>query len=192
MLDKNKLKEILKEASELVKDIPEPVRSKAFEIAVAQLLGTSTEVKPVSDSDESVNMGDVEKQAISEPGFFEKMSEELEIDSQLLKTVYKLGKKDDLKVVARLTDNNAENQRRLAFLFLLAKKVGLDEEWVSAFDFAKQAKSHGIDDGHISENLSKERTILQSGRKRGKEYGLSPAGEARATEILREIIGGRG
>lgn len=191
MVNKNELKEILKEASELVKDIPEPVRGKAFEIAVAQFLGTSTKGKPARDSDESVGTGGVEKQTISKLGFFEKMSKELEIDSQLLKTVYKLGKKDDLKVVARLSGNNAENQRRLAFLFLLAKKVGFDGEWVSASDFANQAKSHGIDDGHISENLSKERTILQSGRKRGKEYGLSPAGEARATEILREIVGGR-
>lgn len=191
MIKKAELKEIFKEASELVEDIPEPVRSKAFEIAVTHLLGVSTEVKSLEIVNQSAKMSEGKTQAPVESRFFEKMSKELGIELEQLKTIYRLDKKGDLKVIAQLTGENAAGQRNLAFLYLLAKKVGLGEEWVSAFDFAKQAKSYGIYDGHVSKNLSKEKKILQSGRRRGKEYGLTPTGEAQAIEMLREMVEGK-
>lgn len=184
MNKKQDLKKIFEKASELVADVPDSVKSKAFEIAVSQML------KPESQEDKGRVKGSSqldESRRGAKKSFFEKMSEELAVEVEELKTVFKLNKDNTIKVISPLKGSTAGKQRQLAFLYLLANKIGFEKEWVLALEFASQAKLHGINDGHTSDNLDKDEAILQSGKKRGKEYGLTPSGVAKAKEILQKL-----
>ncbi len=177
------LKEIFKGALELIVDIPDPFKTKAFEIAVNQILSSK------SQEDRRERLSSPDRLPIKvDGGFFERMKEQLAIEVKALKTVYKLDKDGKIKVISPLSGNDAEKQRQLALIYLLAKILGFEKEWTSALEFAGEAKLHGINDGHISDNLDKDGTILKSGKKRGKEYGLTPGGIEKAKELLKKLV----
>lgn len=172
------LESIFKRAAKSIDGLPEDVREKAFELAVIKL------------SDESLlntenNISENSEKKASNEDFFQLMKRETGITEESLKSIYKLDKKGELKIVASLTGKTADKQRLLAYLYLLGMKLGFTIEWIPALKFAERAKDYGANDGHISKNLRRERgNILQEGRKRGKEYSLTPNGVSKAKELL--------
>ena len=184
-MDENEeLKKLLEEASRLVESLPEPFKVAAFEIVVPYMLDRQGSVGNYKRSA-------VQQLAQKKQDFFAKMSQEVGLEETFLKAVYKLVDGGSIRVVAVLEGSSAEKQRLLALLYFLANKIGLDKEWTSALEFAKQVDGYGINDGHISKSLKREEGILQTGRKRGKEYALSPNGVAKAKEVLKNLLEGR-
>jgi hypothetical protein len=171
------IKTIFQEAAESVKDLPQHLQEKAFELAVQQL---SSSIRTTQSGAATL---------IIDSDFFEKLTQETAISIDNLKSVYKLDKNGILKIVVPLNGKAAEKQRMLAYLYLLGMRLGYGKEWVSALEFAERAKEYGTNDGHISKNLRQEKhNILQEGTKRGKEYALSPNGVIRAKDILGNIV----
>lgn len=177
MNNNQKLKDIFKQAAELAKDLPDPVKAKAFEIAVTRLSGQQKTNKSLIGG----------KETSDKKGFFNIMTRETGLAKESLKTVYKLEGDNSVRVIAVLKGGNAEKQRSLALLYLLANKLGFQKDWVSSLGFGTRAKHYGINDGHISQNLKNEKGILHSGTGRGKEYGLTPSGIKKAKEILQGL-----
>lgn len=183
MNNQDNIKTIFDKAAELVKNLPESLQEKAFELAVIQLSSQNT--VPSDSKNKSVVIITDEERS----DFFIKLEKETGLSIEQLKGVYKRDKDGDIKIVAPLTGNAAEIQRRLAYLYLLGVRFGNGEEWVSALKFANKAKDYGVNDGHISKNLLQDKSnILQGGRKRGKEYALTPNGVLKAKELLSGIV----
>lgn len=174
------IKTIFQEAAEMVKDLPQNLQEKAFELAFLRL-----STPKVSDN----NMDTLRKSPIDEEVFFDKVSQETGLNLEQIKGVYKIDKNGALKIVAPLIGRVSEKQRTLAYLYLFGMKIGYGKEWVPSLEFADRAKDYGANDGHISKSLTKDKVnILQEGRKRGKEYALSPNGILNAKEILNGIV----
>lgn len=179
------IKLALNKAAEMVKDLqPESIREKAFEMAFSQLTGSAAgnssrdpvQFEPTPNREDSL-------------GFFEKLQTETNLTVEELKSVYKLDKNGSIKIVVPLVGKAADKQRRLAHLYLLASKFGMEREWISALEFAKITDSYGINDGHTGKNLLADKvSIRQTGSRRGKEYMLTPNGVTKAKTILEDII----
>lgn len=175
------IKKVLKEAAEAVKDLPKELKVKAFELVFNNMMSSNDDGKiPLSKS-----IG-----VTSESGdFFAKMRKETKIQESELKSIFRLNKDNEIKVIVPLTGTKAEKQRSLAYLYFFAKKMGFGTEWVSALEFAQQTGEYGINDTHVSKNLGQDETnIRQHGRKRGKEYSLTPNGVIKAKEVLQSFI----
>ncbi len=175
------IKKALKEAAEVVGGLPEELKVKAFELVFNHMMSSDDGEKTPSSKSISVTpeSGD----------FFAKMRKETKIQESELKSVFKLNKNGEIKVIVPLTGTNAERQRNLAYLYFFARKIGFDIEWVSALEFAQQTNEYGINDTHISKNLGQDKTnIRQHGRKRAKEYSLTPNGMIKAKEVLQNFI----
>ena len=180
--EEKNLESIFKEAAENVKNLPEHLQEKAFEIAVARLSSDN-----ITDLEKKTKDGFVNDKSGND--FFHLMEIETGTPKDHLKSVYKTDKDGDLKIVAALAGKTSEKQRTLAYVYLLGMKIGFSKEWVSALKFADKANDYGINDGHISKNLKQENgMILQGGRRRGKEYSLSPNGVQKAKQLLNNYI----
>ncbi|MFH0772937.1 MAG: hypothetical protein V1922_01350 [bacterium] len=174
----DELKEIFTKASEIVKDLPDSLKPKAFELAVEQLKRTrNNQVSAVNGSREII-MQD----------FFEKMSSFLQIEQEKIKAVYKIDKNALLTLIVPMDGKPSEIQRNITLLYLLGNKIGLEKEWVSTLDLIKRITAYGVKDKNLSRNLKIQKGILQSGTKHGKEYGLSPIGITMAKELLNNLI----
>lgn len=177
------VKKILEEAAEAVDGLPPELKVKAFELAFNQLISSNKEAG--DDTREAISIS-------SKPGdFFAKMQNETGIQESDLKSVFRLDKNNDIKIIAPLNGTNAEKQRVLAYLYIFALRVGFNSEWVSALKFAQQTSEYGINDTHVSKNLKQDKiNIRHAGRKRGKEYSLTPNGVIKAKEVLNKFING--
>jgi len=177
----SQIDKLLQKAANAVKDLPEVIQPAAFNIAFKELAKEDSTLKV----DECQN---VEEHRDNQKGFFVKMSKESGIEIMNLKAIYRLNAQGKLNMVVSLSGTTAEKQRTLAYLYLYACRVGEDRDWVSALEFAKQADLYGINDGHISKNIKIEKGfILQSGTKRGVEYGLTPNGVVKAKETIKNL-----
>lgn len=169
----------LKKAAEMVKDLPTNLQAKAFELAFNDLnkltLDTiETESKTVSIEPESIQ------------DFYAKMEAATEINPETLKEFYKR-EGDGVEVIGHFKKGKAaDNQRQLAYLYLLASRFGFNKEWVPASDLARIINKHAQNDGHISVNLSRAKRghILQSGTRKGMSYSLGRNGIIRAIELI--------
>lgn len=175
------IKKLLKKAVVATEGLPETLKVKAFELAFNQMICSDEKEKKTSPKTTTVVSGSGD--------LFTKIQEETEIPVSELKSVFKLDKNDEIKVIVPLTGTIAEKQRTLAYLYFFAKRVGFNIEWVSALEFAKQTNEYGINDSHVSKNLKQDKTnIRQSGYKRGKEYSLTPNGIIKAKKVIQSFI----
>lgn len=169
------LKEIFLKASKIVESLPEVLKPKAFELAVEQLKKQAQDIQlPRSDS-----------KNIPDQDFFDRLSIFVEIKQEYLKAVYKIDKNSTLLLIAPINGKPSDVQRKITLLYLLGSKIGLEKEWVSTLDLVKQIEIYGVKDKNLSRNLRVQKGILQSGKKHGKEYGLSPTGIILAKELLK-------
>lgn len=177
------LRAVLKEAAELVSDLDESIRPKAFEIAVAKLSGTVTE----SYSTEKNALISKSNPIIGDETFLGKISEKIGIDKPYLEIVYRPNSDGTFIINTRvLTGHNIpEKQRQFWYIYLLAAKYGQGREFVTAPEFAKQANKVGLKDKNTGRNLEKARGIIISGNKRGVQYKLSPQGLEEAISLLK-------
>lgn len=176
------IKSIFQEAAESVKDLPQNLQEKAFELAVLRL---SSPAKITGDE----NKQSIPVTTTTHLDFFSKLAQELNISKDSLKVIYKVDKNGVLKIVAPLAGKTAEKQRMIAYLYLLGIRFGFGKEWVSALEFAERVNEYGANDGHISKSLKKEKhNILQDGKMRGKEYSLTPNGISKAKEIISDML----
>lgn len=172
------IKSIFQEAADAVRDLPQNLQEKAFELAVLRL---TSSVKTT----ESENP----KTLVNDDDFFTKLEQESTISIENLKSIYKVDKNGILKIVTPLNGKAAEKQRVLAYLYLLGMRFGYGKEWVSSLEFADRVKEYGANDGHISKSLKQEKhNILQEGTRRGKEYSLSPNGVMKAKEVINGML----
>jgi len=184
------LKKIFKEAAEIVKDLPEPLQPVAFEMFAKLLLRETERKSSVGKKADIEFLFPGERKEGKEK--IDILAQELQIsDLKLLQTIYEVSTKGEVKVIAQIRGDNAEIQRKIAYLYLLAKLICEREDWVSAIELSKHMKRYGVDDGHVATNLGRERgKILCSGRKKGKKYGLTPIGIQEAKKILKELLSG--
>lgn len=181
------LKSIFEEAAKSVEGLPEILQAKAFEIAVEKLLSPTAPTSSSSNDNVPSPLEVVSKTTNGD--FFEKISQEVSINETDVKIIYRIDKNNDLKIIASLEGGNADKQRQLAYLYLLARNIGFDQEWVSATEFAKLVEDYGANDGHISKSLKTEKgLILQSGKVKGKEYNLTPNGIAKAKGLIMSLL----
>jgi len=184
-MNKEKLEKIFEEAVSSINKIPENLQPKAFEIIVNMLLksealsnteGNSSEIKGrITLSEEKELLG--------------VLAEDLNIDKKIIQTIYDFSAKGKINIIAPLKGTNAEKQRNIAYLYLLEKINYEKQDWISALELVPQIEHYGINDGHFSENLEKEKgRILFTGIKRGKKYSLSPNGIAEAKKFLFNLI----
>jgi hypothetical protein len=184
--NEEEIKLALNKAAEIVKDLqPEGLREKAFELVFSKLFSLNTSNLSSTQVLEPV--------LVLSPGdpssFFEKLQKETGFSVEDLKSIYKIDKNGAIQIVIPLTGKVADKQRILALLYLFASKFGMEKEWVSALEFAKITNSYGINDSHVGKNLSIDKeNIRQTGKKRGKEYMLTPNGVIKTKEVLKGII----
>lgn len=180
-IEERDIKHILEEAAKAVEGLPEELKVKAFELAFTHL--TSSQINQENTPQQSPSN-------IPEPGsFFKKLEKETGIKEEQLKSIYRVDKNNQIKVVFPLNGTNAEKQRNLAYLYLFAVRIGFNNDWVSSLEFAQQTNEYGINDSHVSKNLKQDKEhIRQDGKKRGKEYSLTPNGMLKAKEMLKSSI----
>ncbi len=182
------IKKLFDDAMSTVADLPDIIKPTAFKIAVRKLSGESAAYiqpapQPIAESRPA------SEPIIMEGDFYTKMAYEVGVEREELMSIYHMDKSNDIKITATLTGNNADKQRQLAFLYLLANQIGNNEEWTSALEFAKQVNNYGINDGHISHNLKVEKgNILQSGQNRSKKYRLTPNGVSKGKDLLKRFL----
>lgn len=181
MEKEHELKKLFEEAWDIVKNLDESVRQKAFEVAVDQLTGKSDEKEESST-----------EQTQTDPDFWESMSKATGLVKNALEIIYHMDKSNQFNVNdIRLTGkNNAEQQKELAYVYLLAKRYGtnLNEGWVSAADFGKLATRFNINDGNIKKNLTSTPRghIITKGELKGTQYIIGPQGIDPAIKILKD------
>ena len=177
-LQQTDIKSVFQEAADAIKDLPQHLQEKAFEMAVERI---SPRVV-VPENKNSVVLP-------TDDDFFAKLAKETSISVENLKSIYKLDKTGVLKIVMPLNGKAAEKQRILAYVYLFGMRFGYEKEWITSIEFANRVKEYGANDGHISKSLAQENhDILQEGTRRGKEYSLSPNGIIKAKEILNSLI----
>lgn len=178
------LKKIFEEATEIVKELPEVFRIKAFEIVVRVLLEESEGLKK---KEVKIQLPEDKEKREDK---LDVLAQELKIDDKkALQTVYNFSTGGKINLTARLEGKNSEVQREVAYLYLLVKLIYGEQEWVSALELAKQITRYGVDDGHVAVNLEKEKgKILCAGSRKGKKYGLSLAGIQEAKTILNGLL----
>lgn len=187
--EKPNLKEVFKKAAEATEGLPELLQKSAFEIAVNQLLGTSSnQANPMSapsHSSQPINVPDGD--------FFTALSSAVSLPAEQLKSVYAIDEKEVLHIVTPLpsSKNIAEQQRLLATLLLLGNQLGQKNEWTSGFDLSRVMREHSVLNKHLSKNMaaSKSKTLRVMGVKRARKYGLTPTGVDVAKKQLIELLG---
>lgn len=180
-MTEEQLKELFKKAKEAVEELPDILKPVAFKFAVDQLSLNQAQQKGLAEPTLVISNqlnGD----------FFENMQIGTGIERAKLEAVYRINKDSLLKLIVPINGKPPEIQRYIALLYLLGNKIGLGKDWVSPFDLVNQIDEYGAKDRNISRNLKQEKSILQSGKSRGKEYGLSPNGVIKAKEVLSKFV----
>jgi hypothetical protein len=181
-MQKDEITSIFVQAAEIVESLPEILKPKAFELAVAKLSNNLTlddqqEIQSYTSKPQLSNI------------FFEKLSLFSNIPTISIETIYKINKENVLEIINLNIDGTIpEKQRNIVLLFLLANIIGFEKKWISTLEVVVHLKKFGINDSNVPRNLKKERGILQSGTKHGKEYTLSPTGLIKAKELLKKLI----
>jgi len=179
-----KIKEIIKEAANIVKELPKTIQPKAFEVIIESLLNKTEE--------ENIINNNVEIKSSSIDTKEEKLTilaKKLHVnDKKVLQTIYNFSKKG-INLIVRLEGKNAKIQQQIAYLYLFVKLVCEEQEWVPTSKLSEQVKKHGVNDGHMAQNLRKEKgKILISGSGKGLKYGLSIRGINESKIILKNLI----
>jgi hypothetical protein len=173
------LRAVFEEASKFVDGLPEVLKPKAFEIAVNQLLGG----EPVRVPENSVTPLVVPSVG-EDSDFFSKLQKYTGVENSLLKTIYRIDKDKKLRIVISLSGGNSDKQKQLAYLYLLGRMIGFENEWIPSADLFKLMKEYGIHDNNESKNLKNEKgNILNN----NKEYNLTPNGLTHAKELTKTL-----
>jgi len=183
-MNKDDIRKIFSRAAEIVDSLSQQLQPIAFKIAVQMLLAED-ETLVINDTERLAN-----KQESDSPERMDALAREIGVDDvRILHTVYDISPAGEIKIILKLGNENADTQRRTAYLYLFAKLICEGQDWVSAVDLSRELKRHGAYDGHVSQNLGTERKmILCAGIKKGKKYSLTPAGVNQAKEILKELL----
>ena len=188
------VKQTIKQAEEIVKDVPEGLKAVAFELAYKSLISKYLSGGDPAGKQYSLLGGGTEtglEKMKPEDGneFYTIIANKTATDKMYIESIYSLDKDNKIQVnTASLNGTTAEKQRQLAYLYLFAKRVAFEEEWVSALEFAQQTSRYGINDGHVSANLGHDTgMILQRGSNRGKKYGLTPNGVVKAIDLIKQL-----
>lgn len=176
-------------AIKIVKGLPELFQPVAFEVVVnillredrKEILKEPTGKKPFFITKEKAMKDKIDI-----------LAQELHVkDPKSLHTIYEVVK-GEIRITINCKERKAHCQRKVAYLYLLAKLMCEQNEWISAIELSKQLKRCKADDGHVVTNLGREKgKILCAGVKKGKRYGLTDAGVEEAKTVLRTLISGK-
>ena len=174
--------DIAKEAADAVKDFPESLKETAFSWLVDRL-------SEEDGTGRKAETGAIGTEASGGEDFLTRLSQEFGIPAGKLRVVFEL-KDKKLRVNVPLEGKKAaDNQRRLAYVYLSGVQIGFGDEWTSSVALADEIDRHGANDHHISQNLRTEKGRIQStGENRSTKYRLTPPGVTVAKEIVNALL----
>lgn len=175
--DDEKIKGMIQRAINIVADVEEPYRMKAFEVVLSRLWTGSYEKGQVGE--------------IKQPGTLEEkinnFATKCNLSVDQLKSIYDL-REDKPVFVWSLQGKQAEKQVLISRYLLAAYDEIYVKEWVSLYQVMKD---HGISSlGNLSNNLKKQPAIFNlRGQGKAREYKLVDAAKRDTFQMIHDLVG---
>lgn len=173
-------------AIEIVKDVPEPFRMKAFEVVLKKILMESIKEELSSSSQKQASLT---KDITTIERKIERLAKTANVNPADLADIFHFGEKEPT-FIGKFSGNEAEKQFLICRLILLAMDMIYGQNWVKGSFLGKILKDCGVGSRqHLAENLGKYRAEFRTmGQKKGKKYKLTQVGKRNAIESLRQYI----
>ena len=186
-MEVEEIKKKIQLAMNSVKDVPEPFKTKAFEVILSNLLIEFSPKKPLPSTH-------TEKRPIEgEVSVEEKMAKLAKIanlEVNQLKDIFHFGEKEPV-FIGRVDGTEAEKQAQICRFLLLASHEVYGIEWVESSFLWKTLQDYGIGSlGNLATNIAKrENEFRAMGRGKGRKYKLTEQGRQNAIESLKQLVG---
>jgi hypothetical protein len=173
-----KIKAMIRRAINIVADIEEPYRAKAFEVVLSRLWTGSYEKE--------------QGEKVEKPGTLEakinNFGTKCNLSTDQLKSIYDF-KEDKPVFIISLRGTHAERQVLISRYLLAAYDEVYGKEWVSLYQVLSD---HGISSlGNLSNNLKKHSEIFNlRGQGKAREYKLVDAAKRDTFQMIHDLVGG--
>lgn len=180
------IKKKIRLAINVVEDVPEPFRTKAFEVVLSSMLaGLSPKISspPIRAETQS------KKRISSIESKIEELAKVADIEVNQLRDIFHFGEKEPT-FIGNVSGGEAEKQVQISRLLLLVMHDVYRHEWIKSSFLWKALEDCGVGSlAHLSRNLKRRRTEFRAiGQKKGKKYKLTGPGRQNAIESLRQLI----
>lgn len=176
-------------AVEAVQDVPEPLKTKAFEIVLYKLLSMTEAPR----SGESLKHTDTEALVINRDIEVKiaQFAQAAGISLAQVKDVFEFEEARPV-FIGRVSGNEKEKQFQISRLILLAFKDVYSQEWIAGSILWKILKNYGVGSlANLAKNLtSNESEILAMGQRRDRKYKLTETGRQNALAALKQLVTG--
>lgn len=184
-METEEIKEKIKLAMSLVEDVPEPFKTKAFEVILSNLLGG---VFPKKGSDilpEETKVAEVTRNIELK---IQKLAELVGIEVSQLEDIFQFEEKGPT-FIGRVNGTEAEKQVQVCRLAILVLKEVYGQEWVEGSILWKILQDCGIGSlDNLAKNLKAQgNEFRMMGQKRGKKYKLTEPGRQNALQSLKQL-----
>lgn len=173
-------------AIDIAKDVPEPFKTKAFEVVLSSLL---TGLLPKESSSSTYAESYSAKGKISIETKIGKLARIASIEENQLKDIFHFGEKEPT-FIGRVAGTEAERQVQMCRFILLAMHEIYECEWVKGSFLWKSLQDYGVGSlKNLSKNLERREAEFRAvGKRRGKKYKLTQQGRQNTIELLRQLV----
>lgn len=186
-METKEIKEKIQLAITLVEDVPEPFKTKAFEVVLSNLLEGFLPKKTRPLFPKEAKESRETAQSIEDK--IERLAKIVDIEVSQLKDIFQFEEKEPI-FIGRVEGTEAEKQVQACRLIILVSKEVYEQEWVDGSFLWKVLKDLGIGSlDNLSRNLkSREDEFRMMGQKTGKKYKLTEPGRRNALQSLRQLV----
>lgn len=184
-METKEIKDKIQLAITLVEDVPEPFKTKAFEVILSNLLeGSLPKKTPPSFPKEAKESSEI-VQSLEDK--IERLAKIADIEVSRLKDIFQFEEKEPM-FIGRVEGTEAERQAQISRLMILVCKEVYGKEWVEGSFLWKVLGDYGVGSlQHLARNLERrENEFRMMGQGRGRKYKLTEQGRQNAVASLRQ------
>jgi len=183
-METEQIKNKIQTAVDVVKDVPEPFRMKAFEVVLTSLMkssGSEIQYGTRSETQPPEGVQTVESK-------LEKLAKTAGIQVQQLKDIFQFAEKEPV-FIGKVAGTEANRQVQISRLLLLAMQEAYGTEWVEGSFLSKALQDYGVGSlPNLARNLGEETADFRAmGQKKGRKYKLTEQGRKTAIESVKQL-----
>jgi len=184
-METEEIKEKIQLAMSLVEGVPEPFKTKAFEVILSNLLEGVLPKKASHILHEETKVTEATRNI--EPKI-QKLAELVGTEVRQLKDIFQFEENRPI-FIGRVNGTEAEKQVQICRLVIFVLKEVYGQEWVEGSFLWKILQDYGIGSlENLATNLkARENEFRMMGQKRGRKYKLTEPGRQNALQSLRQL-----